>query len=147
MREVSDAMNRKTYLPVALAGLVASGLAIAGTRANLPQASEAVNDLAALTAKLHGEWNGQGPCEGRIVFQANCTYERIHHGPGGVNSTGTWKVRWDALPPTLILRCKTSDDPAKCGQTLEVKLIQLDDGDFAYQYQKQPPSRFVRMKK
>jgi hypothetical protein len=140
-------MIRNNCIPVALAGLLAWGLSNGHAREILPQASEAPNDLAVLTAKLHGDWNGQGPCEGRIVFRPDCTYERIQHGPGGVNSTGIWSIRWDALPPTLVLHTKTSDDPDAAVKTLEVKLIQLEDAAFAFQFEKQSPSRFVRVKK
>ena len=101
----------------------------------------------ALEQKLHGAWIGGGPCDGRITFQADGTYERRLHGPAGNNSSGAWKVRWDALPPTLVLTCKTSDDPAYAGKTLEVKLLQLDDADLVFQYQGQTPSRFTRNKK
>src|SRR5688572_13577915 len=75
--------------------------------APVPPATRAERDLAALERKLHGEWVGDGPCRGGLVLRADGTYERIHEGPGGVNSTGTWAVRWNALPPTLVLTCRT----------------------------------------
>src|SRR5687768_1793023 len=81
---------------------------------------------AALEGKLHGAWTGEGPCDGRLPLRADGTYERKLHGPGGNNCAGTWEVRWDALPPTLVLTCKTSDDPMYIRKE-EVKLIQLDD--------------------
>ena len=81
---------------------------------------------AALEGKLHGAWTGEGPCDGRLPLRADGTYERKLHGPGGNNCAGTWVVRWDALPPTLVLTCKTSDDPMYIRKE-EVKLIQLDD--------------------
>ena len=57
--------------------------------------------IAALEAKLIATWYGQGPCTGTFVFRADRTYERLHHGPGGNNSAGTWELRRDALPPAL----------------------------------------------
>jgi hypothetical protein len=107
-----------------LAVLVASGAA--GSAAP-DRAAKARQELAALEAKLHGEWAGTGPCDGGLTFRADGTYERTHQGPAGTNSAGTWKVRWDALPPTLVLKCETSDDAADEGKVSEVKLVQLDD--------------------
>ncbi len=91
------------------------------------------SDPAALERKLHGAWKGDGPCDGGLTLRADGTYERKLHGPGGNNSAGTWEVRWDALPPTLVLTAKTSDDPVYVGQE-EVKLIQLDDQALAFKY-------------
>ena len=88
---------------------------------------------ATLEQKLHGEWIG-GPCEGELTLGADGTFERRHYSPGDNKLTGTWEVRWNALPPTLVLACKTSDDPDFVGKTSEVKLIQLDDEALAYQY-------------
>jgi len=89
----------------------------------------------ALERKLHGEWKG-GPCEGDWAFAPDGTYKVKNYSPGGNKLAGTWEVRWDALPPTLVLTCKTSDDPVhvKVGEKTEVKLIQLDDEALAYQY-------------
>jgi hypothetical protein len=81
---------------------------------------------AALERKLHGAWEGQGPCVGGITFRADKTYERTLHGPGRNNSAGAWEVRWDALPPTLLLTCKTSDDPLYVRKE-GWKLTRLDD--------------------
>jgi hypothetical protein len=88
---------------------------------------------AALERKLHGAWIG-GPCEGELTLGADGTFERRHYSPGDNKLTGTWEVRWNALPPTLVLACKTSDDPDFVGKTSDVKLIQLDDEALAYQY-------------
>ena len=89
----------------------------------------------ALERKLHGEWKG-GPCQGDWTFASDGTYEVQHYSPGNNRLTGTWEVRWNALPPTLVLTCKTSDAPdrIKVGEKTEVKLIQLDDNALAYQY-------------
>jgi hypothetical protein len=109
---------------------------------------DAGKSLTALERKLHGEWVGQGPCDGRLTLRADGTYERRLYGPGGINSAGTWKVRWDALPPTLVLTCRTSDGPGEdAGTTYEPKLIQLDDAALAYNFPNATPSRYARKKK
>ena len=84
------------------------------------------NAPVSLEKKLHGEWKG-GPCMGDWTFVADSTFALKNYSPGGDSFTGVWQVRWDALPPTLILTFKTSDAPEhfKVGQTWEVKLIQL----------------------
>jgi RNA polymerase sigma factor (sigma-70 family) len=110
------------------------------------RAAKWAKDLAVLERKLHGAWSGQGPCDGDLTLRADGTYERRRHGPGGNNSAGTWDVRWDALPPTLVLACKTSDDPAYAGKTVAVKLIQLDDKTLAFTYPGSTTSRFARVK-
>jgi hypothetical protein len=56
-------------------------------------------ELAALEQKLVGAWDGQGGCDGKFVFRADGTYALTGHGPGGDDSKGTWKVRWDGRPP------------------------------------------------
>ena len=71
---------------------------------------------------------------------------RTKHGPGGDDSEGAWEIRWDALPPTLILDCKTSTDRDLITKR-EVKLILLEDGAFAYQHPKSPAVRYERAKK
>jgi hypothetical protein len=111
------------------------------------QAADNPKDAAAaLERKLHGAWKG-GPCLGEFTLKADATFERRHFSPGNYNLTGTWEVRWDALPPTLVLSCRTSDDPDSLGKTSEVKLIQLDDEVLAYQYPGQRPARYTRVKK
>jgi hypothetical protein len=99
---------------------------------------------AALERKLDGVWKG-GPCVGEFTLKADGTFERSHFSPGNYHVTGTWKVRWDALPPTLVLSCRTSDDPDAVGKVSEVKLIQLDDKILAYQYPDQRPVRYTRL--
>jgi hypothetical protein len=117
-------------------------------------ADEPKQGPADLERKLHGEWKG-GPCEGDWTFAPDGTYKVQHDSPGNNKLTGAWEVWWNALPPTLVLTCKTSDDPdhIKVGGKAEVKLIQLDDDALAYQYlsQYQQPGghtdRFKRVKK
>ena len=116
--------------------------------APLPQ-TKASRDLAALERKLHGVWEGTAPCQGGLVVRTDGTFGRTHEGPGGTNSSGIWSVRWAALPPTLVLNCKESDDPALIRST-EVKLVQVDDGTLAYTHpdapKTSPPTVYVREK-
>ena len=78
-----------------------------------------------LERKLRGELGGA--CVGTLTFWANGTFERRQFSPGNHELTGTWEVRWDALPPTLGLTCKDSDSPRHIGTKAEVKLVQPDD--------------------
>jgi hypothetical protein len=103
--------------------------------------------LAALQSKLRGAWKGNGPCDGNLVLEAGGTYQRQHFSPGNNSLSGTWTVRWDALPPTLVLVCATADDPDYVGKTTEVKLLQLNDASLTYQYSGQTPARYTRLKK
>jgi hypothetical protein len=104
--------------------------------------------LVTLERKLHGKWKGD-PCAGDWTFAPDSTYEVQHYSPGNNELSGTWRVRWDALPPTLVLTCKTSDAPdrIKVGENTEVKLIQLDDNALIYQYPGGRTYRFTRPKK
>lgn len=93
-------------------------------------AQESSSDaLAALERKLHGDWRG-GPCVGELRFKADGTYERKHYSPANNNSTGTWTLHWDALPPTLTLECKASNDEADINKTFPYELRQLYGGTF-----------------
>lgn len=107
-------------------------------------------DLAALEKKLLGTWKGQGGCDGRLVFRADGTYELTEYGPGADDSAGTWKVRWDALPPTLVLICRTSEVPENVCKITEVKLIKLDDKNLVIEYSNpngSPSGHYARVKK
>jgi hypothetical protein len=97
-------------------------------------------ELAALERKLLGTWQG-GPCAGDYTFNADGTFQLKHFTPGGNTLTGAWSLRWDALPPTLVLTFKTSDfkekDPGRAeyrhlGKSLEVKVLELDDASLVY---------------
>jgi hypothetical protein len=99
-------------------------------------------ELAALEKKLLGNWNGP-PCAGDYTFNADGTYECRSFTPGGNTVTGAWSVRWDALPPTLVLMCKTSDFKKKVptrpeyeylGKPLELKLVELNGDAFVYRF-------------
>lgn len=61
------------------------------------------NDLATLEKKLVGVWIGQGGCDGKMVFQADGTYHVTDWTVGGIYGSGTWKIEWSELPPTLVL--------------------------------------------
>ena len=61
------------------------------------------NNLAALEKKLVGAWIGQGGCDGKMVFQADGTYHVTEWTVGLIYGTGTWKIEWSELPPTLVL--------------------------------------------
>jgi hypothetical protein len=109
----------------------------------------------ALEKKLLGAW--QGPdCGGDYTFNADGTFEVKHFTPGNNTLAGAWSIHWDALPPTLVLTFKTSDfkkkDPSRpeyehLGKALEVKLLQLDSENLAYQQAGEQPVRFTRIKK
>jgi hypothetical protein len=128
--------------------LAASFLLIA-TKASLAQAVPASAstatgkgaELAALEQKLLGAWKGAA-CAGDYTFHADGSFRCRNFTPGQNTLTGTWSIRWDALPPTLVLTCKTSDftqkDPTRpeyeqLGKALELKLVELSDQSFAYQ--------------
>ena len=93
----------------------------------------------ALERKLHGAWKGPA-CGGDWAFKSDGTFAVEHYSPGNNKLAGTWAVRWNALPPTLVLTFQTSDDPdrLKVGETWEVKLIQLDDEALAFEWPKNP---------
>src|SRR5258707_8256148 len=94
---------------------------------------------AALERKLHGAWIG-GDCIGELTLRADGNFERRHFSPGNNRLAGTWEVQWNAFPPTLVLACKTSDDPESIGKVSKFKLVQLDDGALAYQPADQYPN-------
>src|SRR5262245_37446694 len=121
-------------------------LLLAVLSAPVPEVKAKLTELAALERKLHGEWQGQGGCIGDIAFHPNGKYRRTKQGPDGADSEGTWVIRWDALPPTLVLTCKTASDPNLVGKR-EMKLILLEDDAFAYQYPKSSPIRYKRVEK
>jgi len=56
-------------------------------------------------------------------------------------------VRWDALPPTLLLTCKEADYAGDIGTIEEFKLVQLDDEKLTYQHTVGGPISYTRMKK
>ena len=80
----------------------------------------------ALEQKLVGNWKGQSPCGGRFIFRADGTYELKEYAPPPTTARAPGKC-WNALPPTLVLTCKSSEVPEEIGRTTEVKLLRLDD--------------------
>ncbi len=111
-----------------------------------PAASNRRDALAALEKKLLGAWHG-GPCEGNYTFKDDGTFTLDSFTPGGNILTGTWSIRWDQLPPTLVVTCNTSDfkkrDPKRneyeyLGKPRELKLMELTSDQFVYQYPEYP---------
>src|SRR5207245_1303283 len=58
--------------------------------------------------QILGLWRG-GPCEGDFDFRGNGTFDLTNFTPGRNHLTGTWSIRVDTVPPTLLLTYKTSD--------------------------------------
>ena len=133
--------------------LLALSLAFITSAQTARSADKPKEPPVALEKKLHGAWEADGlNCVGDLTLRADGTFERQHYSPGNNKLTGTWEVRWNALPPTLVLSCKTSDDPDLVGKTSEVKLTQLDDETLAYQFPGGPnpgvgTHRYKRLKK
>ena len=84
--------------------------------------------------RLLGTWNGPA-CGGDYTFNADGTFDVQNFTPGRNRLTGTWFVRWDALPPTLVVTCKTCDftkmDPTRpeyryLDKAREFKLLELN---------------------
>jgi len=136
-------MNGKTQEVSTLLLATVFGLTAAAPAWTAEEPTEA---LVALERLLHGDWDGLGPCDGEITFRADGTYEERYAGPGGYNSTGTWNVTWDALPPTLVLACKTSDAPGSAGKTFSLKLIKLDKEGLVIGYGEKARTRYERPK-
>jgi hypothetical protein len=124
---------------VMLVGLAQAVLAV-------PAGKEPGKNLAALEEKMLGKWKGQSGCAGNFVFRANGTYELTGYGPAAFEMAGAWTIRWDALPPTLVLTCRTSDVEEVVGTSTEFKLIQLDDSNLAIERTKESGTRYGRVK-
>jgi hypothetical protein len=119
------------------------GMLCDGARVDLfqPGDMEKGQALAALERKLLGSWDGP-PCGGDYTFKSDGTLEVQNFTPGRNTLTGTWSIRWDALPPTLILTCKTSDFTQRdttrpeyryLGKPREFKLVELNDNAFSFE--------------
>jgi hypothetical protein len=137
-----------TPLRTAAAGLLLAALAPGGASAPVPaDRAKAEKELAAVAAKLHGSWAGP-PCEGRLTFHANRTYEWTDRGPAGKRDKGVWTLGGDPAQPTLVLECKSSAEPDLVGKAAEVKLVRLDEETLAF---KEPgakkPKTFERAEK
>jgi hypothetical protein len=101
---------------------------------------------AALEQKLLGVWQGRIGCDGRLVIRADGTYALTEFGPGSDDSAGTWKLRRDTRPATLVLTC-TSEDPNEPAKRQKVRLIKLDDRSLAIRYTSRYVGHYTRVKK
>jgi len=108
--------------------------------ASQPAGSAKGGELAALEKKLLRAWQGPS-CGGDFTFNADGTFDIQRFTPGQNILTGTWSLRWDALPPTLLLTFKTSDFKKKypgepeykyVGKTLGAKLLELSSDALAF---------------
>ena len=126
-------------LPIATApvtsGKIKAGPSTTAPAQNVP-ASRPVRggEVAALEQKLLGAWKG-GLCLGDYTFNPDGTFELRHFTPGDNTLAGAWSLRWDALPPTLLLTYKTSDFKKRApnwpefeflGKTVESKILELN---------------------
>ncbi len=128
--------------------LLAVSLAFSTSAQTARTADKPKEPLVALEKKLHGAWEADDMvCVGDLTLRADGTFERQHYSPGNNKLTGTWEVRWNALPPTLVLACKTSNDPDFVGKTWEFKLTQLDDETLVCQFPGGGTHRYKRVKK
>lgn len=101
-------------------------------------AEDPPNPLDALEKKLHGQWQGLGPCDGKLILHADGSYERKQFGPAGDDSRGTWKLHWKALPPTLALHEAEAADGVEAETLWNVR--KLNEKDLVIQYVPKPPS-------
>jgi hypothetical protein len=101
---------------------------------------------ATLERRLLGEWKG-GACQGDWTFRADGTCELKHYSPGNDTLTGTWGIRWNALPPTLNVTFNASDNSKYVGTKWELRIIQLDDEALVYQHADGVKTRYERVKK
>jgi hypothetical protein len=131
-------LNR-TRAALLLAALAATGAApVPAERRKLDR------ELAERGIRLHGSWIG-GPCQGRITFRADGTYEWTGRGPGGDTDTGTWAVRGTPSAPVLVLACKTSDDEDRTGTLLELRVTHLGATGFTIESpEAKKPIEFLR---
>jgi hypothetical protein len=122
--------------------LLAGACVVIASAQAAPRLKEGPVDLE---RKLHGVWHGPA-CGGDWTFGAGGTFEVRHYSPGNNEFAGTWRVRWDALPPTLVLTRKTSDAPdrIKIGEVSEVKLVELSDGALTYRYPNGHAAHYTR---
>lgn len=105
-------------------------------------AEQAKEAPASLERLLCGTWKGPA-CGGDWTYEADGTFATKHYSPGDNQLSGTWAVRWNTLPPTLIRTCKSADDPDLVGKTWEVRVVLLDSEALSYQYPDQFPDGHV----
>jgi len=135
-------MNSKT--PKVSTLFLTAAVGLVGT-ASAWSAEKPADAITALEKLLHGEWDGLGPCDGEITFRADGTYQWRYVGPAGDTRAGTWDVRWDALPPTLVLSRKTSGDPPTVVKTFEVKLVELNKEALVFGHSDKMRGRYERL--
>lgn len=127
-------MNWHLLTLTALAAFTSFTLVAAPVPKALPADADAESkrgrELLALERKLFGEWKG-GPCAGTLFFYPDGTFERKNYGPGGIAFEGTWKLKWDALPPTLEMTVSEKD---QTDFSMIVKLVKLDGETLQYQF-------------
>jgi hypothetical protein len=120
--------------------LCAATVALVQATPSSPPLSTKGSELDALEKKLLGTWYGPS-CGGDYTFGRDGTFVLQHYTPGNNTLTGTWAIRWDALPPTLLLTYKTSDiqtrdatrsEFAYLGKSRPLKLFELNNEEFAY---------------
>jgi hypothetical protein len=129
----------------AVAGLLVTAIAMSGVAAPVPaERTKAEKELAVFATKLHGTWEGNRGCQGRLILQADGTYEWKFRGPGGETDTGVWEMRGDPESPTLSLKCKTSDDPEREGKTVDVKIVRVTEACLVFRSPESAPLEFTR---
>ena len=110
--------------------------------ASIAAIAEKGNGVTALEKKLFGTWYGPD-CGGDYTFHADGTFQVRHYSPGNNNLTGCWAIRWDALPPTLLLTYETSDIRKRSpdrpefvylDKTREPKILELNGEILVYQF-------------
>jgi hypothetical protein len=111
-----------------------------------PQQEEQGKLLTGIEQKLLGAWTGQTGCAGSFLFRVDGTYELTGYGPAPYDSAGTWKVRCDARPATLVLTCRESEAPEEVGKTTDVEIVQFDGGQLAIKRANQEAERYARVK-
>jgi hypothetical protein len=76
--------------------------------ASQPAGTEKEDGPGGLKQKLLGTWYGPD-CGGDYNFKPDGTFDLNNFTPSQNTLSGTWSIRWDALPPTLVVTCKSSD--------------------------------------
>jgi uncharacterized protein (TIGR03067 family) len=94
---------------------------------------ERENTAAGLARKVEGYWVGTAACQGDVTFKADGTYFWSYYGPGSATIAGKWAVRWDALPPTLVMTPTASTDKDYLRSAAEVKVLRLDATTLVYE--------------
>jgi len=126
-----------------VSGVLASAFTLAGPALPAPTTTP-FSELGAMELNLIRRWAGPA-CGGELIFRADGTYEWRHRGPGGTNSAGRWKLRWDGLRPALTITCVTSDDAADVGRTLELNLRQVGAAALVFNFSGSANRHYARV--